>query len=212
MEKHVLSLFEIQNARNLSGAYRLLEVCDLPAGCGHDDRTQKNLNQIARKIAFVHHVPTALVRRDGKRYVAVPYGAKIPRMEIPLVPDVATVVPGDERHDLDFARLGPEERNVALSFLRFAFRTPFMGSNELWQSGASTLLTKRPVNQEDDSREVDVYGGFGYRVMCIDGRFYLAVRATYRYVDRRWLSDRCPDGRVEGYRMRHALYHFSDRW
>jgi hypothetical protein len=68
------------------------------------------------------------------------------------------------------------------------------------------------VNHKNDNRETDVFGGFGFRLVNIDGKLYVAVWLTYKYVDRRWLLARFNEADLRSLHMRHFLYHYGHRW
>lgn len=212
MAAHVLNLFEVTNLSQLNCSYRLLKVEGLTADPEGGDLEEKNLNILVKKLAFEGKMPVALVRSGGIACVAIPWEQPLPSLEHTLTPDVVTLIPEDKECSLDFGNLTRETERIALSFLSFTLRTPLMDDHRLWNASPLTFLVKRPVNWRDDTRETDVFGGFGVRLLRMDRKIYLAVRLAYKYVDRKWLTDRCDASQLHEYHMRHALYHFGHRW
>src|SRR6266568_1888047 len=213
MGTHVLNLYEIENLRDFQTGYRLVDV-DGPFGLDRDDRdlAEKNLASLEKQIAFQEKAPVALIRRGQAALLAVPANLELTKLEYALTPDVVSLKPQLEMHELNFGKLLPEDEAAARAFLRFHLRTPLMLSDSLWSSGSSSYFSKRPVNYKDDRRDVDVYGGFGFRLLVLDGKFYLVLRLAYRYVDTAWLVERRDDSGMRSLKMRHLLYHFGNRW
>jgi len=212
MNTHVMTLFSILNLKDLTVNYRLIEIIGLVGNLDDDDTLDRNLNLLVKKVAFDTKNPVALVRRDNHYYLATQHDLKLPVLKYTLTPDVATLTPLPKCYELDFSKLTQETVHIALSFLSFALRTPLMDNGGLWRAAPSTFYSKTSVNFKDDRRETDVFQGFSFRLHPVDGKVYLAVQISYKYVDRLWLTDRCQVGQINGYRMKHVLYHFGQRW
>ncbi len=213
MASHLVSLYEIENLTQLKARYRLVEI-DGAFGCERDDEdlAEKNLNLLLKQLSFQEHVPAALVKRGGQRLIAVPADAKLEQTEYALTPHIVSLRALPGTYDIDFDSFNAESERVGLAFLAFQLRTPLMNNTSLWRSGPSSYFSKRPVNWEDEARDVDVYGGFTFRLVRHAGKIYLALQLSYRYVDNAWLVDRCETTDIRGFRMRYLLYHFGDRW
>lgn len=209
MGTHIFNLFELSNLNELDGAYRLYAAKDLPGDWRNSDDSVKNLNNVVKSIAYKQWIPVALMVKDIP-YIAIPADQELKTLEYPITPDVLTLTPVPGSKAINFKQLDPESERVALSFLRFALQGPLMSDNRLWKSGGSYFNTQ-PINYNDNRRETDVYGGFGYRLLPLDGKIYAAVRLTYRYGDRKWLIDRYPNLATSDCKMRHMLYHYGNR-
>jgi hypothetical protein len=209
MGTHIFNLFELSNLSDLDGAYRLYAAKDVPPDWRNTDDSLKNLNNVVKSIAYQKKIPVALILKDIP-YIAIPADQELETLEYPITPDVLTLAPVAGKKLINFKKLDPESGRVALSFLRFALQGPLMSDNRLWKSGGSYYSTQA-INYNDNSRETDVYGGFGYRLLTLDGKIYAAVKLTYRYGDRKWLIDRYPNLATSDCKMRHMLYHFGNR-
>jgi hypothetical protein len=203
-----LTMFEIANSDDLTLQYRLVDVQGLPPGEHYD----RNLNQLVKAVAFALKQPVALVRRGDRHALAIPATAALVMTEVALTPHVARLLPRDETAELDFARLDETTWPIAVRFLTYAFRTPLMRDQALWSAGAA-YLSKRPLNAGDLRTSVDLYPGFVWNViMAEEGRLFLALDTTIRYVERAWFIDRLDGGDVAAYRARHFLYYFGHQW
>ncbi len=213
MQTHLLNLYEIANLAELSTRYRLVKI-DGPFGLDRDDDdlVERNLSLLTKMIAFHERVPVALVRRDHSAFLAVPAALKLSNLDYPLSPHVVTLQPQQETEELDFSKWSPDTGTVGLAFLRYHLSSPLMHNDSLWNYGTSSYYCKRPVNFKQDSRDVDVYEGFGFRLVVIDGRVYLAISLKYKYVHTAWLVEAYDEAGMRGLKMRHMLYHFGHRW
>lgn len=205
-----MNLFEICNFSRLSASYRLVEVD--ASFEGDADLAERNLGQLAKRVGFQERCAVAIVRRNREVVLAVPANVRLSKLEYPLTPDVVTLRPQDEEHALKFGTVKGSERMIALSFLRFALRAPLMRDDRLWDGGGASYFDKRPLNFKHDRRDVDVHGGFSYRVLPMNGKVYVAIRLRHRYVDAAWLLDRYDADGLRRLKMRHLLYHYGNRW
>jgi len=74
-------------------------------------------------------------------------------------------------------------------------------------------FNKTPLNFKHDNRDIDVYRGFGFRLDHVDGRLCVWVKLAHRYAETRWLLDGYDTATIQQtLRMRHALYHYGQRW
>jgi hypothetical protein len=203
-----VNLFPIANQGRLRMAYRLLEVRGLPPGEHYD----KNLRRLVKAICYEIRQPVALVRHDGVHSLAIPADAPLPAPEQPLMPHVATLLPRQGTHRLDFGRLDRETAPIAIAFLQMALRTPLWQRRDLWGNGRASYR-KQALNAEEADSCVDVYPGFVWSVVVTgEGRLFLAVDSVVRYVDRLWLSERLQGDHAYRYLHRHCLYHFGHQW
>ncbi len=202
------NLFAITNQEELALEYRLLDIRSLPQGESYD----KNLNQLVKALRYEMRQPVALVRTGLGHAVAVPADAPLPALQRRLMPHVARLSPRDETPVLDFARLTDETRPIALAFLQFALGTPLHLSPHLW-GAARAYYSKRALNAQDSRDRVDVYPGFTWSVRAMgEGKLFLAVDTTVRYVDRAFLPERLGEDSPQRYLRRYCLYHFGHQW
>jgi hypothetical protein len=202
------NLFAITNQEELALTYRLLDIRSLPQGESYD----KNLNQLVKALRYEMRQPVALVRTSSGHAVAIPADAPLPTLERRLMPHVAILAPRDETPVLDFARLTEETRPIALSFLQFALGAPLHLSPHLW-GAARAYYSKRALGAQDARDRVDVYPGFTWSVRATgEGKLFLAVDTTVRYVDRAFLPERLGQDSPQRYLRRYCLYHFGHQW
>src|SRR5271157_378147 len=175
MGYQVLNLFQITNLQELKTRFRLVEI---DGTYGADDLADQNLSYLAKRVAYTERAPVAVVYRKGKPFLAVPADLTFGTDEYQLTPEVVELRPQDEEYDLSLANLTAETERIGLAFLSFHLRSPLWMKQGLWSSNSSTYFSKRPANYRDDRREVDVYDGFGFRVVRYEGKLYLSVSLT----------------------------------
>jgi hypothetical protein len=209
MSAHVLNLYAITNADDLRARYRLV---DISGTYGEDDLAEQNLNLLAKRVALEEKTPAALVRVGGKPILAVPADLRFTKTEYQLTPDVVEILPRDEEHELCLGNLTPETESLGLSFLSFHLRNPLFHNPDLWSSSPWTYFAKCQANYRENRREVDIYEGFSFRVIRLNGKLFLSISLTNKYSDSRWLLDRYAAAELPRLKMRHMLYHTGHRW
>jgi len=211
MSDHVVTLYEIRNAPNLTLDYRLVEIEGfLGAGHGDDDLAERNLNLLAKQVAIKERSPVGIVRRGDTRLLALPADRTLKQLEYSLAPTLVRLKPEASTHSL---RLNDgQHRHIALKFIEFSLRGPLDRHNELWAPSPRTFLQKRPVNFRETDRTIDLYEGFHFHLRFFEERLYLGVSLSYKYIDSAWLIDRFSIDEMRRLKMRHVLYHFGNRW
>jgi hypothetical protein len=171
---------------------------------------ESNLSRIAKNIAFELEQPAALVHHGDGRFIAIPADASNPTLRQSAVPDVAVLVPENRVEVLDFSNLNDQNLAIALRFLGFYLKSPLMAHPELWGWSHNSFFSRRPVNHSDLSRKIDVYGGFVFGLVADDKKqIYLCLDATYKYIDRYFLTEYLKNPGVtvkEHFSNRHCLY------
>jgi len=211
MKQHIFNLYPVTNQDDLRISYRFVEV-DGELGLGsHDpDLAAKNLNLLAKKVAFGQELPVAIIRGGEKPLLAVAADRPVKRCEYQLTPHVATLRPQDEIHSVAFSQLDDATRGIALSFLGWELRGHLYGHRDLWRSGPSAFYRKKPVN-DDPRRSFDIYGGFSPRFLFVEGRLHIAIPVMYCYTDSQW-ADKAFDNRaIQRLGGRKMLYHFGQQ-
>jgi len=212
MSIHNLSCFEIENASALRMNYRLVNL-DGPfdPNLGDGDLAERNLQQLVKRLQYDERIPVAIERFGPEPRLAIPANHVLKRTEYELTPDVATLTPQNEVHPLSYSS-GAADR-VGLAFLGWYLRTPLYKEDGLWSPGASTYISKRPLNYRQDNREIDVFRGFGFRLGRIGNRLCVWIKLTHRYAESSWLLDGYELSDIQQkLRMRHMLYHYGHRW
>lgn len=211
MPDHAITLFEVRNASSLKLDYRLVAIEGfLGAVQGDDDLVEKNLNLLAKLVAIKAQTPVAIVRQAGTPYLAIPAAKSLPQEEYTLTPSVVSLRPQDAVHQL---RLDDQQhRHIALKFIEFSLRGPLNRDPELWSSSPRSFMRKRPVNFRESDREVDLFEGFHFHLRFFEGRLFLGVNLSYKYIDSSWLVDRFKPEDLRHLKMRHLLYHFGNQF
>jgi hypothetical protein len=214
MSQHILNCFEITNAAELEAKYRLVDVeGPFDPAMGDGELGEANVQQLLKRIAFEERIAVALCRGGRQPVLAIPAAHRLRRNEYGLSPDVASLRPRDEEQRLCLGNLDNETRRIGLAFLGYHLRSPLRGDGRLWSDGPSTYLRRKPINYKNDDREVDVYGGFGLHLGLAHGKLVLWIKLTHRYVESSWLPDAYDEHQIrELLKMRHALYHYGNKW
>jgi len=177
-------------------------VSNLP----RDDAYGKNVNLLAKRLAYELEQPVALLFGDKQTRLAIPASSKLPNLEQPLTPHVAMLIPLEEIRILDFKKLDAQTLPIAKSFLRSAFQRLLMKNPKLWGNGRC-YFWKRPLRVDG---EIDIFEGFIFNIVPLeDGRLCVSLDITHKYVDKSWFLDRVDERDIARYRMRHFLYHFG---
>ena len=200
--------FEITNLEQLGCEYQLLAVEGIALGDDYD----KHLNRIAGKVTRQLKQPTALVKREGKPFLALPASSPLPDLQCALTPHVADLVPVDEKFSLRFDALDEVSTPIALRFLSWSLDSLLWREPLLWRDGLSYF--EREPRREGD---VQMFRGFRMRLLPVDtavGRSILVcLDGSYKYTDALWLDERAATPEeLRGYKMSHALYHFGTQW
>ena len=205
--RHWINRFEITNLSELTLNYRLLGI-DLPETSEHD----KQLNQLVKRVAYDIRQPVALIKKNGKHWLAVPAESPLPKMEVQLGPCVAQLSTDAIEYTLNLGQLDANTTPVAVKFLEFVFRTPLMRDSNLWSYGRF-YYTKQPLEANGSWATVDLYPGFCWSVVTgEDGRLFVAVDTSIRFVDRNWLTASYDQADPKRFQGRNCLYHFGNQW
>src|SRR5260370_31480692 len=115
MESHVLNLYRITNLERLKASYRFV---DIEGTVGEGDLADQNLSLLAKRVAYQEQAPVSLVRSGAQPRLAVPADLELSKTEYELTPDVVSLRPTEDRHELCLPGLVPETERIPLSFLR----------------------------------------------------------------------------------------------
>jgi hypothetical protein len=210
MKKHVFNLYPVANQDDLRISYRLVEV-DGELGVSSDDPdlAVRNLNLLAKKVAFGQELPVAIIRGGDKPLLAIAADHPIEPSEYQLTPHVVSLQPQDEVHSVTLSNLDEVTRPIALSFLGWELRGHLYKRKDLWRRTSNTFLRKRPVNVDGLRRDFDVYGGFSPRFVFVNGLLHVAVPVVYCYTDSRWADEAFDNREIQRLAGRRMLYHFG---
>jgi len=209
MMHHVFNLYPVANQDDLRISYRLVDV-EGEFGLGSDDPDLaiKNLNLLTKKIAFGQRLPVAIIKGGEQPVLAVAADRPIERFQYQLTPHVVALRPRDEIQTVSFRDLDTSTLGIALAFLGWELRGHLFAASGLWQSGANTFFSRKPLN---GGRGMDVYGGFSPRFVMVQGALHVAVPVIYCYTDSRWADEAFDDRAIQNLGGRRMLYHYGPR-
>src|SRR6266511_2713666 len=178
MTRHILNLFPMADCSDLRSDYYLLEVTGLPDNV----RFAENLNKLTTMVAKETQHPVSLYWRGDKHCLATTADpSAIGKTEWRLTPHVVTLKPTGKTQHLDYSRIAPEQVGLALNLVRFQIRGALNKHSELWSDIPNTFYLREPLGRSGD---IDVYSGFSFHLHCLpDGRIYLSLDSTVKYVD-----------------------------
>ena len=195
MKKHVFNLYPVANQNDLQFSYRYVEVDgELGASSDDPDLALRNLNLLAKKVAFGQEVAVAIIRGGEKPLLAIAADHPIKCCDYQLTPHVVSLRPQDEIHSVTLSKLDESTRQIALSFLGWELRGHLYQRKDLWRRNSNTFLRKKPVNIDGQRRDFDVYGGFSPRFLFVEGLLHIAVPVVYCYTDSQWADQALTTG------------------
>ena len=209
--KQLLNLYPISGVAELETAYRLIDIVGLHDSPDDPDLIHENAGALVGQVASRLRCPTALLRQSGEYRLAVPADREFDTFEVQLRPDVVRLEPRDDSHRLAFDALTSEQMPIAQQLLAAELRAPLRRDQQLWSSYGSFFF-KRPKNMRDDKRDIDIFTGFGFRVIPFEGALYVSLDLTTKFVETQWMIDAYDEAALHGMRMRHALYLYGQRW
>ena len=209
--KQLLNLYQITGVAGLETEYRLIEIVGLHDSPDDPDLIHENAGALVREVSSRFRCPAALVRQSGEYRLAVPAAREFGKFDVQVRPDVVRLEPRDNTHRLAFDALTPEQMPIAEQFLASELRAPLRRDRRLWSSYGSFFF-KKPTNIRDDKRDIDIFTGFGFRVVPFEGRLYVSLDLTTKFVETQWMMDAYNEADLHGLRMRHALYLYGQRW
>lgn len=209
--KQLLNLYPINGVAGRETEYRLIEIKGLHDSPDDPDLIHENAGALEYQVASRLRSPTALIRQSGEYRLAVPADREFGPFEVQVRPDVVRLEPRDDTHRLVFGALTPEQIPIAQQFLAGALRAPLRQEHRLW-SNYGSFFFKRPSNIRDDRRDIDIFTGFGFRVVAFEGALYVSLDLRTKFAETQWMIDAYDETALYGLRMRHALYLYGQRW
>lgn len=198
--------------------YRLYEIGPLPEGVTFHPNLQKMRKYVGREFG----TPTALIIRNGKRYLAVapmPKKKALPLViEAPLLQNlVVNLRLQPDTHQIDFKDLKVGEADIVTNFLNFEVRSMLRHKDTLWKGNSPYIFYSKsslPLPDRYLGAPVALYPGFScYITQLPTGEIGFVVDITHVYVDTRSLAQRMESGLDwRTFVGRHFLYEFGPNW
>lgn len=184
MRPHILNLYKINNLDKIDFSYKLIEF-DLDFLNSNPRELKKSLEKIEWQISSDIQGPATVLMTGGKRYVAIPANKtlRITKATAGSVSVSLKELPGI--HKLNMAQRG--DKMLKHKLLDFEIRN-HLQRNDLWSLNTYQFYLKKPVSSVAES-DVEIYGGFVYRLIEDNGSYYVAINPTYKYMGYRYLSE-----------------------
>lgn len=201
MATHILNLFPASSLACSSCNCTLLEVTNLRKNKQHGE----NLQRLATMVSKETRRPTSVYKSGGKIFLATTAKAEKVKPEWQLVPDVVVLTATGESLSLDFSDLRPGQIELALNLLRFNIRTALKNQTALWNDTANSFYLREP---ETGRGAADVLDGFFFQLHYLgNGKIYLSIDPTVKYVDQTSLAEHLKNGgRFKDFASQHFVY------
>ncbi|MCA0383648.1 MAG: hypothetical protein LCH58_15925 [Bacteroidetes bacterium] len=215
MRNHTLNLYKITNLSDLDFSYKLVEF-DLPSVDGKEDLYNKQLQKIAQKVSSVTGGPAAILKRDGKMYIAIPGDRNLREMKVDVTPFNISVKMLADVYHIQSSSITADNIDVVQKFLEFEIRRQLTNNNQLWKLNTSQFFLKKPVYSSEEST-IEIFGGFTFKLVRLsDGNFYICLDLTSKYIDKHYLSHYVNETNANTvgarFRGRRFLYLNGDDW
>lgn len=213
--KYTLNLFKLNNWDRIDFSYKLVEF-NLPSVKGEEFRYNKQLQRIAREVASLSGGPAAIVKRNGKSYVAIPSDNSFADATVNVVPFNVKISLLQEVHMVNAKNLDAGNRDVVLKFLDFAIRKKLTKNDGLWKLSASQFFSKTPLSGRSNS-DIQIYEGFIYKLVRFqNGELFICLDLATKYIDRhlhsRYVSSKNAGAIGKLYRGRKFIYLNGENW
>ncbi len=214
MRKHILNMFQITNLNELDFSFRLVEFDSEPLKF-REEIYHQNLNKLSQKVSFDIHGPSAVYHFQGKPYIAIPANHRTKSTKIDLGPLSIPIKTQEEQYQVAFNDLSNQNLDLVQKFLEFSIRSHLSKRSDLWRLNANQYFRRLPVNHKEDGN-IDVFGGFNFKVINRDKAFFIVLDLNYKYLDRHQLSEYVNKSNLNSvgtnYRGRRCLYLNGDNW
>jgi hypothetical protein len=215
MKNHTLNLYRLINLSDLDFSYRLVEF-DLPFIEGKEDLFNKQLQKISLRVSSLIGGPSAILKKNGKLFVAVPADRDLKETNVDVTPFSVSVRLLPDSYRIQSSNITNENVGIVQKFVEFEMRKQLANNNLLWKLNTSQFFFKKPIFSSEEST-IEVFGGFTFKLVRLgDGNFYICLDVTTKYIDRHYLSHyvNLKNAATVGPRFhgRRVLYHNGDDW
>lgn len=215
MRNHTLNLFKISNLHELDFSFRLVNFT-LPCIEGQEDRFNKQLQKISQQVSSLSGGPSALIKRNGKHYVAIPSDRDLQATKINVVPFNIDVTLLPEVYTVKGSNITEENADVVHKFLDFEIRRHLARNGDLWKLNTAQFFLKKPEAYHNDS-SINIHQGFSYKLLRMNrADFYVCLDLSTKYIDKHPLSYYISSRNVATignvYKGKRFLYLNGDNW
>jgi hypothetical protein len=215
MKNYSLNLFKLNNLSELDFSYRLVDFTLIQIE-GQEEMFNKQLHKVALQVSSLTGGPSAIVKRNGKFYVAIPSDRSLDDATINVVPHNIKISLLPEIISVNVSSVTEDNVDVVFKFLDFEIRKQLQRSPLLWKLNSAQFFAKKPIYTQGDS-SIQVYEGFSYKLVRLaDGNFYTCLDLSTKYIDKNFLSSYINTTNhatiTSLYRGRRFLYLNGDNW
>ncbi len=183
MRDYTLNLFKLSNWASMDFSYKLVEF-NLISIEGEEYRYNKQLQRIGQEVASLTGGPSAIVKRNGKSYIAIPSDRELSDTTVNVVPFNVKISLLPEVYSVTAKTLTSSNSDVVIKFLDFAIRKQLSKNAELWKLNSSQFFSKSPVSGRNGS-DIQIYEGFTYKLVRFQGgALYICLDLSTKYIDR----------------------------
>lgn len=180
MKTNIINWFRLKNWLDLSFQYRLVGVTVEGPEANAKEMNKAFFNAINFLSSETKGVVSAAYH-EGKRYIAVKADAVLERKVIAGTPISTILIPVEGLFTFNPATASADNLEMAMRFIESAISFQLNRSNNLWDGGTNTFLSKIPLKQSQDI-QTDIYHGFKFKLVPEDREnVFVCIDLAYKY-------------------------------
>ena len=209
------NIFKIENLRDLSTSYRLLEIEGIDS---ESEDFDSNIQYIIRTLSFSLKHPITVIQKDKIPFLVIKddcaiqesipkEGLGVKRGHNVFFKDIG------ESFFLDFITSDPNIRQIILRFLQFDLNGEIDRNRRLWSPKSGEAFYSK--TSRSGSVEIEIYNGFMPRIVDLDDAgFGISIDITKKYVDRKPLNHILHPKEFKRlkWQKRHLIYRYGQKW
>ena len=184
---HSINMFPISNLNGIDFSFKLIEF-NWELLKNREEVYHQSVNKLALRISSLTKGPCALYYQEGIPFFAIPANKTISNQKIGVGPLKISINPLQEIYAASIDSICSENLSVIHQFIEFAIRENLNKKHDLWRFSANQYYWNRPVNK-DDGGNIDVFGGFQFRLVEKEKTFYVVLDVNYKYIGRQFLNE-----------------------
>jgi hypothetical protein len=187
MNMNTLNWFRIRNWKIIRFSYRLIEV-SLEGGVSEGKDYNISFNNALKHMASSTRGVVSEAWYQDQKYIAVRSDAPLQDITISGTPLDIYLRPLAQTFQFNPNDSTHNNMGLAVRFIENAIEYQLNRKKGLWSGGNNSFLKKIPTRNSLDI-QTDIYQGFKYKVHYQNGDFFVCVDLSYRYADKRTLSE-----------------------
>lgn len=182
-----MNMFAISNIAELNFSYKLVQF-ELPSYDGNQENHNKQLQRLALAVSSVTSGPSAIVNREGKKYVAIPASKQMEDTRVDVGPLVVQLKLLPQVYQASASEKDESNQDVIFKFCDYEIRRQLGNHPDLWKMNTGQFFEKTPKPTHEGSN-INIFKGFSYKLVRLeDSNFYVVLDLSTKYVDKRRLS------------------------